>query len=426
MMEKVYILGGLRTPIGITNGILKNKLPEELAATVIKNLIRKFNLKHIDSVILGNAVGPGGNIARLSSLMAGLDVPAFAIDMQCASALKSIEVAYTEIACGISEIIIAGGVESTSMSPVRYYSKNDPRKTKDREFYKVAQFTPDDHSELSMIEGAERVAKKYGFSREYLDLLSTESHRKAFKAKKYLDEIKTSVNTDKCENSNNLYLNINNTNLIIEEDEGIRKGISERLLKRLKPILNGGNMVTAGNSCLTHDGAAMVILCSERAIKKILNNVYIESEKELRKSSNLKELKKDMAVKLDGIFEIKGFCNISGDGNLSPENGVKVAKKLMSNFNLTYDDIDAFEINEAFAVITALFQEEFGSREKLNRFGGALAYGHPYGASGGIITLHLIEILKHFNGRRGIVAIPAAGGLGEAMLLERTDLEYLD
>lgn len=420
-MEKVYILGGLRTPIGITNGILKNKLPEELAAIVIKDLIRKFNLKHIDSVILGNAVGPGGNIARLSSLMAGLDVPAFTIDMQCASALKSIEVAYTEIACGLSEIIIAGGVESTSMSPVRYYSKNDPRKTKDKEFYKVAQFTPDDHSELSMIEGAERVAKKYGFSREYLDLLSIESHRKAFKAKEYLTEVKTSVNTDKCEN-----LNMNNTNVIIEEDEGIRKGISERLLKRLRPILNGGNMIAAGNSCLTHDGAAMVILCSEIGIKKILNNIYIESEDELRKNSNLKELKKYMAVKLDEIFEVKGFCNISGDGNLSPENGIKVVKKLMGKLNLTYDDIDAFEINEAFAVITALFQEEFGSREKLNRFGGALAYGHPYGASGGIITLHLIEILKHFNGRRGIVAIPAAGGLGEAMLLERINLKHLD
>ncbi|HHD2754368.1 TPA: thiolase family protein [Clostridium perfringens] len=411
-MEKVYILGGLRTPIGITNGILKNKLPEELAAIVIKNLIRKFNLQHIDSVILGNAVGPGGNIARLSSLMAGLDVPSFTIDMQCASALKSIEVAYTEIACGLSEVIIAGGVESTSMSPVRYYSKNDPRKTKDNEFYKVAQFTPDDHSELSMIEGAERVAKKYAFSREDLDLLSIESHRKAFESKKYLEGIKTAVNTDKCEN-----LNMNNTNLIIEEDEGIRKGINERLLKRLRPILNGGNMMTAGNSCLTHDGAAMVILCSERGIKKILNNVYIEAEK---------ELKNDMLVKLDEIFQIKGFCNISGEGNLSPENGVKVVKKIMSNFNLTYDDIDAFEINEAFAVITALFQEEFGNMEKLNRFGGALAYGHPYGASGGIITLHLIEVLKHFNGRRGIVAIPAAGGLGEAMILERTNLKPLD
>jgi acetyl-CoA C-acetyltransferase len=414
-MEKVYILGGLRLPIGITNGILKNKLPEELAAIVIKNLIRKFNLKHIDSVILGNAVGPGGNIARLSSLNAGLDVPAFTIDMQCASALKSIEVAYTQIACGLSEIIIAGGIESTSMSPVRYYSKNDPRKTKDREFYKVAQFIPGDHSELSMIEGAERVAKKYGFSREYLDLLSIESHRKAFKAKQYINEIKTSVNTDKY-----------NINVIIEEDEGIRNGISERLLKRLRPILSGGNIITAGNSCLIHDGAAMVILCSERGIKKILNNVYMESEEKLEKNFNFKELKKDMAVQLDEIFEIKGFCNISGDGNLSPENGVKVAKKLMSNFNLTYDDIDAFEINEAFAVVTALFQEEFGSREKLNRFGGALAYGHPYGASGGIITLHLMEVLKYFNGRRGIVAIPAAGGLGESMLLERTNLKHLD
>lgn len=290
---------------------MRNKLSEKLAAIVIKDLIRKFNLKHLDSVILGNAVGPGGNVARLSSLKVGLDVPAFTIDVQCASALKSIEVAYTQIASGLSEIIIAGGIESTSMSPIIHYSKNDPRKTKDKEFYKVAQFT-------------------------------------------------------------------------------------------------------------------MVILCSERGIKKILNNVYIELEEELRKNYNLKELKKDTAAKSHEIFEVKGFCNISGDGNLSPENGVKVAKKLMSNFNLTYDDIDAFEINGAFAVITALFQEEFGSREKLNRFGGALAYGHPYGASGGIITLHLIEILKHFNGRKGIVAIPAAGGLGEAMLLERIDLKYLD
>lgn len=372
---EVYILGGVRTPIGITNGSLKDILTEDLAAEVIRDIVSKYNLKKIDEVILGNSVGPGGNISRLSSLKAGLNVPAFTIDMQCASSLMSVSTAYSKIASGLCDVIIAGGVESTSMETTKLYSKNHPRYGDENIGYKVAQFSPDDYDELVMIKGAERVARKHNISREELNFWSIESHKKAIKARKsgWLNKSIVPISD-------------------ATVDEGIRNNMSERLLNRLKPILGEGNLITPGNACLTHDGAAVLVLCSERYLKE--NN-----------------LKKE--------FKVCSFSSSSGNPDLSPEQANEAIDKLLHCNNLSGNDIDAFEINEAFGVIDVLYERRFKDKNKLNIFGGALAYGHPYGASGAIISIHLLRALELVNGRYGIAAIPAAGGLGVAMLIER-------
>lgn len=374
-MNNVYILGGLRSPIGITNGIFKNTLIEDLASKVIKDVVDKFKLEDIDEIILGNSVGCGGNIARLCSLSTGLNVPAYTVDMQCASALESIAIGYSKIASGLKDLIIVGGVESTSMEPMRGYSKNHHKYSKDNNEYKVAKFSPDNYDDLVMIKGAEIVAEKYGFTKEELDRYAIESHKKSMKARE----------------SNVLRDIISPINGVID-DEGIRDSINERLLSRVKPILGKGNIITAGNSCLTHDGAAILVLCSEKYLK----------------DNNIK-----------GNFRIVDFKETSGNPDYSPEQAVFSIENILKSNKLKSDDIDAFEVNEAFSVITALINKEYSINDRLNIFGGALAYGHPYGASGGIIALHLLKALEELKRRYGIASIASAGGLGVSMLIER-------
>lgn len=376
-MNKVYILGGLRTPIGITNGRLKNVPPEDLAGKLIKEALNRYDLKKVDEVILGNAVGAGGNISRLSTLKAGLNVPAFTIDMQCTSSLMAISVAYSKICCGLCDVIIVGGVESTSMEPIRGYSKNHPRYIDENSTYKVAQFSPGDYDESAMIKGAERVASKYNISMEELNFWSIESHKRAIEAREkgVLKDIIVPIEN-------------------ISKDEGIRENMNDRLLKRLKPILNSTGKITSGNACLTHDGAGILVLCSEKYLKE----------------NNIKE-----------TFKIVSFASTSGNSDFSPEQANKVVDKLLINNNLEAESIDVFEINEAFGVIDVLYERRFKEKDKLNILGGALAYGHPYGASGAIISIHLLKALEVLKGKYGVVAIPAAGGLGMAMLIERLD-----
>lgn len=376
-MNEVYILGGLRTPIGIKNGVLNNILPEDMAASIIKEALNRYALKQVDEVILGNAVGPGGNISRLSCLKAGLNVPAFTIDMQCASSLMSISVAYSKIRAGLCDLVIAGGVESASMEPIRGYSKNHPRYINKNSKYKVAQFSPEDYDELAMIKGAERVADKYNISKDELDFWSMESHKRAIEARE--KELLTDI-----------IVPIGN----VSKDEGIRENMNARFLSRLKPILNKSGKITSGNSCLTHDGAGILVLCSERYLK--------ENNKER-------------------IFKIISFASSSGNPDLSPEQSQNVVNELLDKNNLSSSSIDVFEINEAFGVIDVLYERNFKEKEKVNIFGGALAYGHPYGASGAIISIHLLKALETIKGKYGAVAIPAAGGLGLAMLIERLD-----
>lgn len=376
-MNEVYILGGLRSFIGLKNGVYKNILPEILGSEVLKELIAKYNLTDIDEIICGNAVGTGGNITRLMALNAGIseEVPAFTVDMQCASSSVSIDIAFSKISSGQCDLIIAGGFESSSTQPARAYNKNDVRYNEENPTFSVAQFSPNEIGENVMLQGAERIVENENISKEELDFWTLESHARAKKAKDedVLKDVIVSVNKSFC-------------------DEGIREKINQRLLDRMKPLLYEGGKLTVGNTCLINDGAAFVVLCSKRFLQK----------------SNMKPKAKIIKTTLCGSNPLT-----------SPASAIKATDKLLDSLNLNYADISAFEFNEAFGVIDVIFQRRNPHLiDRYNILGGALAYGHPYGASGAIIMLHLLKSLEKVDGKYGISAIAAAGGVASAILIK--------
>jgi acetyl-CoA C-acetyltransferase len=342
-------------------------------------------------------------------LKAGLPatVPALTIDMQCASAAASIELAMTKIGSGMADILIAGGFESTSMQPVRVYAKADARYRE--EGFTVAQFSPDTTSAKAMLEGAERTCQKHGFTREELDAFAVRSHRLAKKAREEnrLNEIVVSVFGS-------------------EGDEGIRDRMSPKLAARMpklfteeevKDLLAGDRaslpikenvgrqnvlqehkvavtpLLTAANACLMNDGAAFVVLASRQAVEQY----GLRPEAEL----------------------LAGF-EWGVDPRYSPEGAIETGAHLLQRCDLPPEQIDVFEYNEAFAVISALFARKYPKLiARYCPWGGALAYGHPYGASGAILLLHLWQELKQTEGKLGLLSIAGAGGLGTALLVKK-------
>lgn len=376
-MDKVYILGGTRSYIGICNGMYRHIPAEILGAAVLKEVMQKYHVAVPDYIIAGNGVGAGGNITRLMALEAGVaeSVPAFTVDLQCGSGLESIAVAAAKIAAGEADVVIAGGFESSSTQPRRGHNKNHPAYTGDN-WYNVAKFMPGIHRETVMLEGAELIAVQEKISKEEMDLWVRKSHQDAWKAseEKLLDNIITGVFGS-------------------SKDEGIRKNMSQKLLDRMPKVLPEGKLITAANSCLINDGAAFVVLCSEDYLRQ---------------------------HDLQAQARVIGSAACGGDPMLSPKTAITALDKLLLKYGLKESDIDAFELNEAFAVIDVLFARRFkNSLDKYNVFGGALAYGHPYGASGGIILLHLLESLNLYGGRYGCCSIAAAGGVGTALLIEK-------
>ena len=476
-MDKVYLLGGRRSYIGVENGIYRNVSAEELGAFVIKKVMDSYDIspEDIDLVAVGNAIGAGGNIGRLASLMAGVPekTPVVTVDSQCGSGLAAIMQAAMQIELGMADVAIAGGFESSSSAPERRINKRHPDYTVDGDnVFKVAKFKPGPYDELAMFKGAEKCAATFGMDRHELDMYAIRSHRRAAQARENgeLDDILAgsfyeydrsrraveddepgkcvNVETDKCVNTEaEQHKNMTLTRKEHpEKDEGIRDRISEKLLTRLPALVPGGSYITVGNVCLTNDGAAFVLLCSERFLKK-----YKENKKYI----------KDMN-EIIHPFTIVDPVSVGASPDMSPVSIVPAIDKLLSRNNLKASDILAWEYNEAFAVIDKLM-ESYVNKDfsNANVFGGALAYGHPYGASGGIITLHLMKAMEKLMAeeaevsannsvdneagyndvdnkdwnivvkgedvsetdisetRYGVCAVAAAGGIGTAMLVSR-------
>lgn len=372
-----YILGGLRSYVGVVNGMYRHVPAEKLGAAVLRKVMEKYQVTKPDYIIAGNGVGAGGNITRLMALEAGVDisVPAFTVDVQCGSGLESIAVAAAKINSGEADVIIAGGFESSSTQPRRGYNPNHPDYTGDA-WYSVAKFMPEIHRETVMLEGAELAAKREQITKAEMDHWVLQSHKLATAA--HDEGLLKNVIVSVCGG---------------EKDEGIRPRMSQRLLDRMPKVLPGGEFITAANSCLINDGAAFVVLCSQKYLQE---------------------------YNLQAQAKVIGSTACGGDPLVSPRTAITVLEKLLAKYGLREQDIDDFELNEAFAVIDVLFARTFTqSTDKYNVFGGALAYGHPYGASGGIITLHLLEALRQKGGKYGCASVAAAGGVGTALLIER-------
>lgn len=385
-MKQVCIIMGGRSFLGVENGMYCHIPAEILGARTLEHLLGKaegqFDLERIDGILAGNGVGGGGNIARLMMLEAGLPrkIPAVTIDGQCGSGLEALGMAGARIMSGMGDLYIAGGFESSSTAPRRKYHQNHPDYQAmggEEAYYHVAKFAPGPHRDTSMLEGAERTALEEGITRDMLNPWVLRSHSLASRAEeeRLLKDVAWEVIPD------------------CHRDEGIRRRMNQRLLDRLPCVLKDGQVTTAGNACLTNDGAAFLALAS-------------------------REYCRSMGCK--PWAELEDMVSLGGNPMESPRMAIKAVEALLRKRGMEAADIDIFECNEAFAVIDELFARRFpASAERYNIFGGALAYGHPYGASGGIITLHAIEALKRVNGTYAICSIAAAGGLGTAILLKR-------
>jgi acetyl-CoA C-acetyltransferase len=393
-MREVYIVDAIRTPIGKFGGSLTRFSAVELGALVIRKILERNNLDPsiLDIVIMGQVIrdGTGQNTARQASIIAGVpnSVDAFNVDTVCASGMMAVINGASLIKSGDADLIIAGGMESMSRSPFiipyqyRWGVKIDytgDLKILDSLVYEGLR---DPFNGMVMLQEADMVAAERGYNRERLEEIAYESHMRAYSATRsgyFKKEIIPIILDDK---------------VILEIDEGIRPDTSLEKISKLPPIFQGG-IHTAATSSQISDGASAILLASEEAIGKY--NLRVRAK-------------------------IVGYSWAATDSWRFPEAPIHAVKKLLTKAGLTLDDIDLFENNEAFAVSTALFEDMLGvSRSRLNVFGGAIALGHPLGASGARIITTLINAMEHYNCFRGVAALCHGTGGATSIMIERAD-----
>lgn len=374
-LKSTYIIDGLRLPIGKANGYYKNIIPEVFTAKLLAFFLQKYPFlqTELNEIILGCALGTGGNMARFVALEAGFSesIPSLTIDAQCASGLKAIILADNQIKAG-SNCIIAGGMESNSLAPKRQYQANDQRYIDEKTFYSQASFAPNSFGDASLIKAAENVAIDFNISKKSMIEWNVESHRKALQAidNKYLNKIIYPFHS-------------------FEKDQTVKTNLSfERLVQS-----QTDKLIDYTNTAHLHDGASVQLLVSEKFCDKF---------------------------SLNPSFKIRETATAGGPPNLAPMGVIWAVEQILQKTGLKIDEIDLFEVNESFAINALAFSQHFQVKpSKMNIFGGNLAFGHPFGASGAINLLHLVEAMKVTNVKRGIVSIAAAGGIGMAVLIEK-------
>ncbi|MEH7402626.1 thiolase family protein [Gottfriedia acidiceleris] len=381
-MREVVIVDALRTPIGKRGGSFSETRPDDLAAIVLKELVSRyeFDPKEIDDVIMGCVTQIGeqaGDIGRVAALLAGLpiEVPGVTIDRQCGSSQQSVHFASQAILSGDMDIVIAAGVESMTRVPM--FSNLKGSKWNE----KLTNMFGDFNQGIS----AERINEKWNISRSEQDEFAYNSHQKALKAMKqgyFEDEIvAVSVTNQEGELVN------------VTKDEGPRENSSIEKLSTLRPAFTENGSVTAGNASQISDGAAGLLLMS-------------------------KEKAHQLGFKPK--FRIIGRTVVGSDPQLMLTGPIQATQKVLHKCGLTIDQIDLFEINEAFAAVPLAWQKELNVPfEKLNIFGGAIALGHPLGASGARVMVTLCNALEKTGGRFGLQAICEGHGMANATIIER-------
>ncbi len=390
-MQEAVIVSAVRTAVGkAKKGTLRNYRPEDMAAVVIKEALERapgLTPDMVEDVLLGCAMpeGPQGlNIARLAVLRAGLPytIPAVTVNRFCSSGLQTIAMAAERIMAGFADVIVAGGVESMSLVPMTGFQ------------FRPNPWLVENYPEayISMGHTAERVAEKYGITREDQDAFALRSHQRAaaaIDAGKFKDEIVPLEVTEKVLREDG---SVEERTVIFDTDEGVRRDTSMEALARLRPAFKEGGTVTAGNSSQMSDGAAAVVVMSRKKADEL----------------GLKPLARFVSFAVAGVPpEIMG---------IGPVEAVPKALKLAG---LTLDDIDLIELNEAFAAQSLAVIRELGmDMEKVNVNGGAIALGHPLGCTGAKLTTQIIYELKRRGGRYGLVTMCIGGGMGAAGVIE--------
>ncbi|XXM73836.1 thiolase family protein [Lysinibacillus sphaericus] len=381
-MKEAVIVEGIRSAVGRRNGAFKNMRPDDLAGEILKGLMNKSGIdpKYVDDIIFGCVTQSGeqaGDIARVAALIAGfpIEVPGTTIDRQCGSGQQAVHFAAQAILSGDMDIVIAGGVENMSRVPIasNYGKAGFSEKLKLQ------------HEIIHQGLSAERIAEKYGFSRQDLDRFAFESHQKAIKAQmenRFNDEIMpVEVQSDE---GDMFYFN---------KDEGPRLGTTVDILSTLKPAFKEDGIIHAGNSSQISDGAAALLIMN-------------------------KEKADELGLK--ARFKIHTRVVTGSDPTLMLTGPIPATKKALEKSGLSLSDIDIFEVNEAFAPVALAWLKELNADpSKLNPNGGAIALGHPLGASGARIMVTLMHELERTGGRFGLQTMCEGHGMANATIIER-------
>ncbi|GAA4713383.1 acetyl-CoA C-acetyltransferase [Brevibacillus fulvus] len=391
-MRRAVIVSAVRTAVGkAKKGSLREVHPVDLGAAVVEELLRRtpqLAAEEIDDLLIGNAVPEaeqGTNMARLIGLRAGLpdSVPGVTINRFCSSGLQTIAYAAYQIMSGDSDVVIAGGVESMSLVPMQgHHVKPNPA---------LVATMPEAY--IGMGETAERVAERYRVSRTEQDAFAVESHRRAkaaLAAGKFADEIVPLTVHEKIVDADGVETVTEKTFAV---DEGVRPDTSLEVLATLKPVFRMDGTVTAGNSSQTSDGAAAVLLMSEEKAEAL------------------------------GLKPLARFCSFAV-GGVAPDimgiGPVVAVPKALKSAGISLEQVDLFELNEAFASQAIAVIRELGlDREKVNVNGGAIALGHPLGCTGAKLTVSLLHELQRRQQRYGVVTMCIGGGMGAAGVFER-------
>ena len=389
-MQEAYIVAGFRTAVAkAKRGGFRFYRPDDLAVDVIKGLmasVPQLESKRVDDVIVGNAVPEaeqGLQVGRIIAARAlGFDIPGMTVNRYCASGLETISIATAKIRMGMADCIIAGGTESMSLVPTAGW-KTVPA-------YSIAKDEPDYY--LSMGLTAEAVAKEYNVTRDAQDEFSFHSHQKAINAIKngYFKSGILPINIEE------VYLDEKGKkqkrNYVVEVDEGPRSDTSLEVLAKLKPAFAANGCVTAGNSSQTSDGAAFVIVMSEKMTTEL----------------GLKPIGRLVACASAGVHP-----RIMGIGP------VAAIPKVLKQAGMNLSQIDLVELNEAFASQALAVIREAGLNPKaVNINGGAIALGHPLGCTGCKLTIQILNDMKRLNKKYGMVTACVGGGQGIAGVIE--------
>ncbi len=390
-MKNIYIVGAARTAVGSLGKTLKNISAEDLGSSVISNVLKrsKINSNDVDEVIMGQVLtgGSGQNPARQASMKSGIpkEKPAFVVNQVCGSGIRSVASAFQSIKAGDSKVVIAGGQENMSLAPHAIHLR-DGKKLGDTELIDtmIKDGLWDAFNGYHMGITAENVAEKFQVTRDQQDKFALNSQDKALKAQKenkFHDEII------------NFKIKSKKAEIDFFKDEHPREGISFSALTRLKPAFKKDGTVTAGNASGINDGAAAVaVMSSDEAEKR----------------------------GIEKLVSIKSWASCGVDPALMGTGPIPSSKKALDLAGWSIKDVDLFEINEAFAAQSlAVLKTLSIPDEKVNVNGGAIAIGHPIGASGTRILVTLIHEMIRRDVKKGLATLCIGGGMGIAMCIER-------
>ena len=392
MAKKIVLAGACRTAIGVMGGTLSTTPATDLGAIVIKEALNRAGVPadQVDQVYMGCVIqaGQGQNVARQASIKAGLPIetPAVTINVVCGSGLNCVNMAAEMIAAGDADIVVAGGMENMSMAPYavmqgRYgYRMNDGKLVDTM----VHDALWDAFNDYHMGITAENICEKWGLTREELDKFAATSQQKAVAAQESgaFDKEIVPVEVKKKKET-----------IVFAKDEGPRPGTTAESIAKLRPAFKKDGIVTAANSSGINDGAAAIVVMSEEKAKEL----------------GVKPMATWVAGALAGVApEIMGIGPVAA------------TKKVMARTGMKIEDFDVIEANEAFAAQSVAVQKELGfTDEQLNPNGGAIALGHPVGASGCRILVTLLHEMEKRDAKKGLATLCVGGGMDCAAIVER-------